>query len=102
MFFKRKRIRDPAHLDFIRRLPCATCPSQPPCEPNHLRTRGSGGGDDTVLPQCHECHRRFHDKGRHTGLDGRFEAALELALGLYAVSGDEYNARQLIRIHREG
>jgi hypothetical protein len=39
-----------------RTLPCFTCGAPPPSDPSHLKTRGAGGLDEHVIPQCRKCH----------------------------------------------
>lgn len=56
-FPKPKRIKDPTLLDSIRKMPCAIC-RKTPTDPDHIRTRGSGGEDSelNLWPLCREHH----------------------------------------------
>lgn len=58
---KKKRIVDPKLLAAIRLMPCLICDARP-VDPDHITTRGAGGGDtyDNVWPLC-----RFHHQVRH-------------------------------------
>nr|BFD58939.1 hypothetical protein CKG001_10460 [Bdellovibrio sp. CKG001] len=51
--------RDPELLALFRSLPCMACGKPPPSEVHHVKTVGSGGGDDpwNLLPLCVECHK---------------------------------------------
>jgi hypothetical protein len=51
--------------EWMRDLPCATCGARPPSEPSHVKTRNAGGTRDDMIPQCTDCHERFH-AGRET------------------------------------
>lgn len=91
LFPKHPRIEDPAHLAFIRTLPCVKCNTSP-CEAAHLRSGGTGGGmgmkpsDKWTLPLCHDCHALQHRVGEVT-FWGDIEAAKKLAHNLYLLSG---------------
>jgi len=47
-----------------RKLPCCSCGAPPPSDPSHLTSRGAGGVDDCVVPQCRRCHDALHREGR--------------------------------------
>lgn len=49
---------DPEFLAQIRKLPCMACGSIGSTEAHHIKTRGSGGGDDSwnILPLCPDHH----------------------------------------------
>lgn len=84
---KRKRKRDPKHLDFIRSLPCCVPGCRNPSEPHHLRTAANSGvglkpDDRQTVSLCHFHHMRLHTIGTksfeaETGLD-----LMEIARGL--------------------
>ena len=68
---KPKRVRDPAYLRWLRGLPCCACAylgfvQQSRTEAHHVKTRGSGGGDDTAICICKWHHQQFHLLGRKT------------------------------------
>src|SRR4051812_25258097 len=82
---KRKAIRSPAHLDWVRVLQCCVpgCRVRH-CDPAHVR-RGTDGGtgkkpsDVWVVPLCHPHHLEQHQIGeasfeRRYGLDLKNEA----------------------------
>lgn len=109
----RGRVRDAAHLAFIRRLPCIATYIETGqlvygCQAAHLRLNSarhgkSEGGqrkpsDQWVTPLTPEQHRI---QGEVKG-EGRFWGDLgvdlfELCLSLYAVSGDESAALEVFR-----
>lgn len=98
-FPKQSPIRDPDHLAFIRKLPCARCYSVP-CDAAHIRVQGDGGmgmkpGDDKCLSLCRDCHRSQHDHGERSFYKD-IDAAHKLAHGLYLLSGDAWSANLLI------
>lgn len=81
------RIRSPAHMIWVRSLPCSVlgCGSHGECDPAHVR-RGTDGGtslkpsDCWVLPLCHPHHVEQHQVGeqsfaRKYRLDMKAEAA---------------------------
>lgn len=107
MMFKHPRIKDPAHLDFIRSLYCASCADNTSVEAAHLRAgslkygkRETGMGekpsDRWALPLCSLCHRE-----QHSGDESLFWALRGinpwvLALTLYSVSGDAEMASEVL------
>jgi len=60
----------PAHTAFVKRYQC----SIPNCEyagflkidAHHVKTRGSGGGDEWLVSLCRQHHHQFHTIGRHS------------------------------------
>jgi hypothetical protein len=67
MFDKPIRTIDRHHLNWVKQLSCVAC-GRVPCDPDHIKTRGAGGGDDShnVWPLCRLCHVERHAKGlRH-------------------------------------
>ena len=88
---KNKPIRDKRHLDFIRRLVCATCLAPAPSEACHIRAGGDGGmgmkpGDNRTIPQCHSCHMESHTGEKRYWVDMRLP--IELSNALYVQTGD--------------
>lgn len=94
------RIRNEAHLNFIRSLPCCICGNNIETEAAHIRMADRTIAKDMTgiatkphdyftVPLCGRHHREQHDTGdeRHwwasKGLDG-----LKIALRLYSVSSD--------------
>jgi hypothetical protein len=96
---KRPRIKDSAHLEFIRSLPCCCCGDNTSTEAAHIRKqnldygkRGAGGAekpDDVwTVPLCGD-----HHKEQHTMSEDAFWASyginqFVLAMSLYLRSGD--------------
>ena len=70
---KPRRIRDPEYLVHVRSMPCCVCThlgerQQTRTEAHHVKTRRSGGGDDTTAPFCGRHHEMFHLIGRKSFL----------------------------------
>lgn len=61
---KPKVTKDPKFLAEIRKLPCVVCGKAPPSTVSHIKTRGSGGGDDwfNCVPKCFRCHRDWESR----------------------------------------
>lgn len=101
-----KRIEDPAHLAFIRKLP-SVLSGQYGCDPCHIRTgsalhrkKHTGGAqkpdDCWTLPLTREEHDSQHSQNeiqwwRKHGID-----PFETAILLYEVSGDIETATRII------
>lgn len=99
MMMKRPRVKNSAHLDFIRALPCCCCGDNTSTEAAHIRTgnlaygkRNTGGAekpsDEWTLPLCGKHHRE-----QHNGSEAGFWSAqginpYVLAMSLYLRSGD--------------
>lgn len=108
MRIKHPRIKDDAHLDFIRSLPCVSCGDNTATEAAHLRSgnlrygKASTGmqekpSDRWTLPLCSRDHRR-----QHQGNELEFWAnaginPFVLAMSLYACSGDHDVALEVLR-----
>lgn len=88
---KTKPIRNKAHLEFVRTLPCIACFALP-SQAAHVRSAKNSGmgvkpGDDKILPCCAECHARQHSIGQPRFF-GDVNRALELANVLWLMTGD--------------
>jgi 5-methylcytosine-specific restriction endonuclease McrA len=61
---KPERYSNEKNLQKIRELPCAVC-SSTPADPDHVRTKGAGGGDNlsNLCPLCRDCHIKRHSIG---------------------------------------
>lgn len=59
--------KNPNLLKQLRELPCLVC-SQRPSDVHHIKTRGSGGGDEAwnLANLCRLCHSRLHHIGQIT------------------------------------
>lgn len=67
LFPKEKRIRDPAHLAFVRTQPCLICGRQP-TQAHHLRfaqrrALGLKVSDEFTVPLCATHHDQLHRRG---------------------------------------
>lgn len=110
--FKRPRIKNEAHLKFIRSLPCCICGNNIQTEAAHIRTGNLRYGkrdtgkqekpdDKWCVPLCNEHHREQHEMAElvfwhRYGID-----PYVLALTLYANTGDVETAEQVIARQRE-
>lgn len=109
--FKRPRIKNNGHLDFIRGLPCACCGNPIETEAAHIRTgdlfygkRNTGGGEKSsdmwVLPLCNTHHDEQH-KGNEIEFWKRYGInPFVLALCLYACTGKQMVAEEVISMQR--
>ena len=86
-----KRLRDKAHLGFVRSQPCLVCGHQP-SDPHHLqfaqpRALGLKVSDEFTVPLCRNHHQQLHQAGNevawwhHLGIK-----PLEIANKLWAES----------------
>jgi 5-methylcytosine-specific restriction endonuclease McrA len=52
-------------LQITREMACAGCGKAPPSDPDHIKTRGSGGSDElsNLMPLCRSCHTLRHFEG---------------------------------------
>jgi 5-methylcytosine-specific restriction endonuclease McrA len=65
MYPKNKPKEDKTLLKILRNNPCQVCGHLPPSVIHHVKTRGSGGGDDffNCIQLCIKCHERVHKIG---------------------------------------
>lgn len=109
---KQPRVKQEAHLAFIRSLPCCVCGKHGPSEAAHIRMsdaryakRGTGGAerpsDRWAVPMCPHHHRTGPDAQHsmnervfweHQGID-----VIVVAAALHAFSGDEEAAELILR-----
>lgn len=61
---KLKRIRNSALLKQMRLVPCIVC-KRTPSDPDHVKTKGSGGPDEiwNLMSLCRRCHTEKHKIG---------------------------------------
>ena len=62
---KIKQEKDEIFLGLIRKINCLCCGAIPPVDACHIKSRGSGGGDEwwNVIPMCRKCHTEQHSIG---------------------------------------
>jgi len=105
--FKHPRIKNNAHLDFIRSLPCVCCGNPIQTEAAHIRTgnlfygkRNTGGSekpsDIWTLPLCGDHHREQHIVNEMDFWKSYEVEPFVLALSLFACSGDTITAEGII------
>lgn len=61
---KRKRLDEEQYgpiKGWLKAKCCDNCGRPGPCDPSHVKTRGSGGKWWQQLPHCRLCHRWFED-----------------------------------------
>lgn len=71
---KKKRVKDPAYIEYIRSIPCIVCllkGLESASEDHHVNEKGKGSmgsktDDRRAIPLCHPHHAEFHDTGRET------------------------------------
>lgn len=110
---RRPRKKDEPHLDFIRGLPCVICGKRP-ADPAHIRApyrplakpetgMGEKSDDKWTTPLCREHHDEQHKAGDELAwwASKGIAAPFALALALYADSGDEEVAMQILNEARE-
>jgi len=88
--FKVKKIRDKAHLKFIRSLPCVRC-FQAPSQAAHIRLGGKAGigqkpCDSKTIPLCPACHFTQHNVGEQS-FHGDMDKIHDLAKYLWDNTG---------------
>lgn len=104
------RIHNERHLDFIRSLFCVSCGDDTSTEAAHLRSANRLWGknitgkqekpsDFWVLPLCGRCHREQHSMSEVQFYQDRNINPWELALKLFAASGDFELAHEVIQGH---
>lgn len=61
---KQKRIEDKKLMKELRERPCIVC-EYSPCDPHHIKSKGSGGPDLewNLLTLCHKHHVEIHQLG---------------------------------------
>ena len=97
---RQPRIKNKAHCEFIRKLPCCICHNPIETQCAHLRFSDAASGkvnagvgakpsDWYTVPLCQDCHSSQHNMGDERAF---WELAgfdpLALAAKLYAVSGN--------------
>lgn len=67
MFPKISRLESQANLDLMRRYACHVC-GVTPVDVHHIKTVGSGGGDElyNLISLCRVCHTKVHQMGTKT------------------------------------
>lgn len=65
---KPKGFKSEENLQLIREMSCCVCNHSPPSDPEHIKTVGSGGGDnlENLMPLCREHHTEAHTIGKKT------------------------------------
>jgi hypothetical protein len=97
---KKRRLKDPAWLNRVRRLPCCVCDSPPPNEAHHIKDgsvgAGQKAGDHETIPLCAEHHRTggrgisFHEGSGRLAWEALFGTQRELlAETLVLLAGEE-------------
>ena len=89
---------NPAHLKFIRSLPCLACGKFPPSQAAHIRCGTDGGiglkpSDRYVVPLCDACHAAQHQLGERS-----FWAAVDIDPLPYASALWAYPEHEKVRL----
>lgn len=92
------RIKDSAHLDFIRQLPCLICGNDIQTEAAHVKmadpsiakpmTGGMKPHDMFTVPLCGEHHRAQHSTNERKWWLSKGIDPVKVALALFAESGN--------------
>lgn len=91
--FKQEKIRDPAHLRFLRTLICANCGTDRGLQAAHQR-HGSHAGlgskpdDSRCVSLCAKCHGAQHAMSEVQFWGGSMDKVVKLGSDLYDISGD--------------
>ena len=101
------------HLAFVRQLPCVVCGKAAPSEAAHVRSGSDAGkgmkpSDRYSLPLCNGCHALQHDFGELGFWSVVRIDPLNVAFGLWTISGDVkadervvFRARQKISLMKD-
>ena len=84
-------LRDKTYRDWIDSLPCGICRDTLTVTHHHVKTKGSGGGDDSCVPLCFKHH--VGDEGVHRGREWFAKMFPQIDLAAYAVSLRVYYER---------
>jgi hypothetical protein len=106
-----KRQRSPAHLDFVRSLPCIVCGDDTATEAAHIRyadpragKRQTGMGerpdDEWTLPLCGRCHRDQHKTSERLWWAAKGVDPVKAAMALSRIRDDREAAEQILAAHR--
>lgn len=110
MNFKRPRVKNDRHLDFIRSLPCVCCGNNIETEAAHVRMsdlsiakrytgKSEKPSDCWTIPLCGEHHREQHDMGEAAFWEKYGINPFVVCMALYASSGEFVAGEQIIQ-HR--
>lgn len=110
MNFRRPRVKNDRHLDFIRSLPCVCCGNNIESEAAHLRMgelaigkrytgKSEKPSDCWTIPLCGKHHREQHSMGEAAFWERYDINPFVVCMALYASSG-EFEAGEQIISHR--
>lgn len=110
MNFKRPRVKNDRHLDFIRSLPCVCCGDNTTTEAAHIRMsciamgkwytgKSEKPSDCWTVPLCGKHHREQHAMNEKLFWDGMKIDPVTVAAFLYASSGDFEAGENIIEAH---
>lgn len=109
---KRPRDESREHLAFIRRLGCVKCGEHRSIDAAHVRMaspvhgkrecgKGEKPDDKFALPLCRSHHNEQHDIGEQAFWSALNIDPCNLALALWACTGDDDMGETIIRLQRE-
>jgi hypothetical protein len=106
---KAPRVKDEAHLSFVRQLPCVLC--MKPSEACHVRFSDARYGTHTgmgrkpndafTVPMCRDHHIQQHSGSEVAFWEDLGIDAHALALSLYMVSPDVGRGQNILRAWRQ-
>lgn len=81
-------------LEFTKKRPCIVC-SLSPCDPCHIRSVGSGGGDDpeNIVPMCRQHHTEQHKIGWIRFLEKYPKAWMVLKVMGWTIINTQFNKK---------
>ena len=99
MNFRRPRVKNDRHLDFVRSLPCVCCGNNIQTEAAHIRMsapwfgkRSTGGAekpsDYWVIPLCGQHHREQHAMSEREFWKAQGIDPITVAMALFVNTGD--------------
>lgn len=108
-----KRVKNEAHLAFIRSLPCVICGDNTSTEAAHIRyadprvaKRPTGIGerpdDKFTVPLCGKHHRKQHGMSERDFWRGHRIDPILVALALWSVTGSVEAGEAFIRLWQSG
>ena len=111
MRLRQPRVKDEAHLEFIRSLPCVSCGDNTATEAAHLRSGELKYGkeqtgmqqkpdDKWTTPLCGICHREQHSQNEWRWWRSKGINPFTLAMTLHDISGNHEMACTVIERHK--
>lgn len=80
MFPKNRRVESQSTINEVKKMSCILCGATSNIDAHHLKSRGSGGGDEffNLLPVCRAHHSLIHSQGLIRLAEGNPVVMIEL------------------------